>query len=174
MDRDLRANASALISFGIKEPEELNYVSNFISGGNENGRFIEIKRALRGVGRGTALVVGAGMRNPVIVKFGRFDGGFESPEFVVTEASRGGISALELFARIGSIAKSGIIERMIDSGAIKSHDIVAGIYQGRWYISDSHNSAEHDISVNIISRYLTAKGVRNRIYNSSRRAIASG
>ncbi len=167
MDRDLRANASALISFGIKEPEELNYVSNFISGGNENGRFIEIKRALRSVGRGTALVVGAGMRNPVIVRFDRFDGGFESAEFVVAESARGGIPALELGARIGNMEKSGIIERMVNSGAIKCHDIAAGIYQGRWYISDSHNSAEHDISVNIISKHLTALGVKNRIYNSS-------
>ena len=167
MDRDLRANASALISFGIKEPEELNYVANFISGGNESGRFIEIKKALRSVGRGRALVVGAGMRNPVIVRFDIFDGGFESTEFIVSEASRGGILASELNAQVGKRAGSGIIEGMLADGRIKAYNVAAGRYIGKWYISDSHNSAEHDISVNIISRHLASIGVRNRIYNSA-------
>ena len=167
MDRDLRANAAALISFGIKEPEELNYVANFISGGNENGRFIEIKKALRSVGRGMALVVGAGMRNPVIVRFDRFNGGFESAEFIISEACRGGICASQLNALIGAEAHLGMIEEMAGDGRIKSYDIVAGMYSGRWYISDSHNSAEHDISVNIISRHLASMGIRNRIYNNA-------
>ena len=56
---------------------------------------------------------------------------------------------------------------MVSKGELKRHEIKCGKYSGVWYISSSHNSAEHDIAVNIISRHLLSVGIRNRVYNSS-------
>jgi hypothetical protein len=168
IDKDLRGNAAMLISFGIKEPEELNYVANFISGGNESSRFIEVKKALRNIGRGNAVVLGACMRNPIIVRFNRCDANSESVEFRISELSRNGIKSEDLLRLISdddSVEEK--IENMVSKGELKRHEMVCGKYSGTWYISSSHNSAEHDIAVNIIGRHLLSVGIRNRVYNSS-------
>ncbi len=167
IDKDLRGNACMLAAFGIKEPEELNYVANFIAGGNEMGRFAEVKKALRNAGRGCAVVIGAGMRNPVVVRFKVNTSSKENVEFRISELSRGGIRKGELVGRIGGCSVDGSIEKMLGSGRMKSCSIVCGKYSGLWYISDSHNSAEHDVAVNIISKHLLSLGIRNRMYNSS-------
>ncbi len=167
IDKDLRGNAAMLISFGIKEPEELNYVANFISGGNESGRFIEVKKALRNIARGNAVAIGANMRNPIIVRFGRCDADSESIEFKISELSRNGIRKDDLLRYFHSDVAAGELENMISKGELKHHEIMCGKYSGDWYISSSHNSAEHDIAVNIISRHLLSMGIRNRIYNSA-------
>ncbi len=168
IDKDLRGNAAMLISFGIKEPEELNYVANFISGGNESARFIEVKKALRNIGRGRAVVLGAFMRNPIIVRFNRCDANSESTEFRISELSRNGIGSEDLLRSVGGGDAIGEkIEDMVSKGELKRHEIKCGKYSGVWYISSSHNSAEHDIAVNIISRHLLSVGIRNRVYNSS-------
>ncbi len=168
MDRDLRANAAMLISFGIKEPEELNYVANFISGGNEAGRFIEVKKALRNLGRGKALVTRPDLRNPILVSFYRNESGGESAEFKISELARGGIMKEELLKTLGAQGETmKAIEGMVADGSLKKEEVLCGKYSGTWYISDSHNSAEHDVNVGIVSRHLISLGIRNRVYNSA-------
>jgi hypothetical protein len=168
IDKDLRGNAATLISFGIKEPEELNYVANFISGGTESGRFIEVKKALRSIGRGRAIVMGSHMRNPQMVSFMRSDANFESLEFRISELARDGINGSVLAAKLdGARGAQEKIGEMLSEGTLKKHEIACGSYSGEWFISNSHNSAEHDIAVNIISRHLASLGISNRIYNSA-------
>ncbi len=168
VDKDLRGNAAMLASFCIKEPEELNYVANFISGGNESGRFIEIKKRLRSMPRGIAMVTGAGIRNPVIIKLAKHEGYCEDMRFRLLEMSRGGISRDQLLRSIDQGEETGrLLCEMIGEGEIKECVIELGGSADTWYISNSHNSAEHDIAIGIISRRLSSLGIKNRVYNNA-------
>ena len=168
IDKDLRGNASMLVSFGIKEPEELNYVSNFISGGNELGRFAEVKKALRNMPRGHALVAGANLRNPLMVRFDRSTNESENIRFIISCLASSGI-------RIDALRDSvrhpedldAAMAAMVESGELKVHDVDCGRYSGKWCIYESHNSAEHDIALKIISAHLLSRGIANRLYNNS-------
>ena len=42
-----------------------------------------------------------------------------------------------------------------------------GSYSGTWYMKSIRNSAEHDISVNVIARKLQESGISCTVYNSS-------
>ncbi len=168
VDKDLRANAAMLISFAVKEPEELNYVANFIAGGNEMGRFMQTKKALRSLAVGHAVVASGG--NPVIVRFRRYCGESVDPEFAAVRAAAGGIrkeALVEALGGMGVADGAGTIEGLIGSGALGACDVVAGRYSGTWCISGNRNSPEHDVCVGIISSHLGSVGIRNRIYNSS-------
>ncbi|MHB1830574.1 MAG: ATP-binding protein [Candidatus Micrarchaeaceae archaeon] len=170
VDKDLRGNAAMMISFGIREPEELNYVANFISGGNESGRFTEVKKALRSMGRGYAIVFGSQARNPMIVRFNRNTADSENLRYRILTLARDGIAKEGLEGKLngfdGNSARLAIAS-MLDSEEIKEFRIVCGKYSGIWYISSSHNSAEHDIAVQIISRHLASQGIYNKVYNNS-------
>ena len=170
VDKDLRGNAAMVISFGIREPEELNYVANFISGGNESGRFVEVKKALRSIGRGYAIVFGSQAKNPMIVRFNRNTEDSENLRYRILTLSRDGIAKAELERRLSEFDWNSFsleIASLLDSAEMKECRIECGKYSGIWYISSSHNSAEHDVAVQIISRHLASQGIRNRIYNNS-------
>ena len=47
MDKGLRANSAMFISFYQREPEELNYIANYVAGGVEGSRFAEVKKAFQ-------------------------------------------------------------------------------------------------------------------------------
>lgn len=170
VDKDLRSNASMLMSFRMREPEELNYVANFIAGGNEHGRFMQVKKYLRNLGVGYAMVSGSRFRNPIVVRLQRYSKDAVSTDFLALKAARGGIREDRMYA---SLLKSGVqdpesaIGELLNSGELRRCAVKAGRYSGVWYISDNHNSPEHDVSVGIISDFLSAKGIRNSIYNSS-------
>ncbi len=170
VDRDLRANVSTFISFAVREPEELNYIANFIAGGNEMGRFMQVKKALRGIGVGHAVVLGMGHAGPVIAKFSRYSGESANTAFDMVQAARGGISHADLLRiaqnRMPADAQ-GYITELVESGELRSCKIEGGSYAGTWYISDNHNSPEHDICTGIISRHLKSAGVRNFVHNNS-------
>ncbi len=171
IDRDLRNNSSLLISFYMREPEELNYVSNFIAGGNELGRFTEVKKGIRGLKRGYAMVMDSSERNPYIVYFDRYERQNTSASFSIIQNALGGIGTEELKERMSGICSpqemSSAISVLLDKKELQQFIIERGRYSGRWYISNPHNSAEHDICVNVIGRYLSSVGVANRVYNSS-------
>jgi hypothetical protein len=171
LDRDLRNNSSLLVSFYMREPEELNYISNFIAGGNELGRFAEVKKGIRSLGRGYAMVLDSSQRNPYIVHFDCYGRRNTSVRFSILQNARAGIERGELGSRMEGICNP---EELSDSVALlvqkkELHQCVIekGRHSGVWYISNPHNSAEHDICVNAISRYLSGIGVPNRVYDSS-------
>ncbi len=168
IDRELRGNAAMLVSFGMREPEELNYISNFIAGGNESSRYIEVKKALRNLGRGRAIVLNSQHPNPYLVRFLHAKGA-ANIEYMVSELARGGISERGLLEKAGEEenAVRDAIQNLLSSGKIRKHGVLCGGFSGTWYISDAHNSPEHDIAIGIISKKLKSQGIRNRIYNSS-------
>ncbi len=171
IDRDLRNNSSLLISFYMREPEELNYVSNFIAAGNELGRFTEVKKGLRGLRRGYAMVMDSSERNPYIVRFDRYDRQNTSISFSILQSAKAGVERGELEMKMMKICSpeelQDALSILLGKGELKQYAIGKGPYSGTWYISNPRNSAEHDICVNVIGRHLSKIAVPNRIYNSS-------
>jgi len=172
LDRELRSNTSLFVSFAQREPEELNYIANFISGGNELNRYIEVKKAIRGLGRGRAIALESSRHNPMIVSFDLFKEAHRDPTHAIITLAKGGISDSELHAKLNGEgfeegAADEALEKLQKAGVVKSCEIKGGPYCGIWHITMPRNSAEHDVHVNLISRHLAACGTRNVIYNNS-------
>lgn len=172
LDKEIRSNAATIIAFAQREPEEQNYVANLIAGGNEYNRFAEVKRALRELRKGQALVQEARNRNPRIVSCFRFEAHVRDPRHRILGLAREAVSKLELLEKLrleGFDEESVLaaVAELVKEGSLKYYVVTEGEYRGVWYISAPRNSAEHDVMVNLISRHLSSIGVRNVIYNSS-------
>ncbi len=171
IDKDLRNNSSILISFYQREPEELNYISNFIAGGNELGRFVEVKKGIRNLQRGYAIVMDSGSRNPYIAHFDRYERRNTSIKFSLMQLTKQGILQHDLEEQMVKVCElpdlHEELNKMLAKKEIQQYFVKGGPYLGMWYISNPRNSAEHDICVGIISRHLSKIGVHNKIYNSS-------
>lgn len=173
IDSDIRNNASLFISFYQREPEELNYVSNFISGGNELGRFIEVKKAIRNLSRGNAVVLSHSNREPMVVSFDHLEVPSTNLEFSILDSSRNAILRGELLTKLQGkgispeMADKKITE-MISAKSVHSHILNSdSVYDGTWYLSMPRNSPEHDIRIGILSRHLTSMKISNKVYNNS-------
>jgi hypothetical protein len=172
LDKEIRSNTSTVIAFAQKEPEEQNYVANLIAGGNEYNRFMEVRKALRNLGRGQALVQAYGIRNPVVVRCQKHEGTDRDSRYRIMDLARCAISKNEL---LNALRKEGFecetvmrdVKKLIDEHLLEYYMVQDDEYRGMWYISMPRNSAEHDIMVNLISRHLANNGVRNRIYNNA-------
>lgn len=172
LDKEIRSNAATIIAFAQREPEEQNYVANLIAGGNEYNRFMEVRKALREMGRGQALVQGTRSRNPVIVKCTRFSAETRDPRYRILRLAERAESLGGLTRKLG---KEGFgeeevlraIGKLEKEGTLKRHFVSDSEYIGTWYITMPRNSAEHDVMVNLVSRHLDSIGVRNMVYNKA-------
>ncbi len=171
LDRSMLGNAALFLSFYQREPEELNYVANYIAGGNELGRFIEVKKALRSLRCGDAIVTDS-LHEPYIVRFGKGLANTPSLSYEILESARHAIREKELFGHLGSkgfsyAETSERLAGLMGKGLLAHFDIGAKGMEGRWYISYWRNSPEHDVSVNALSLFLNARGVRCSVYNKA-------
>jgi len=171
LDREIRSNAELFAAFYQREPEELNYIANMIASGNELNRFTEVKKALRHLGRGMAVVTRS-RGEPQVVRFAQCECAPRSLSLDLINASRSAIRKDELYRLLASrgFAEPEIAERarrLIGNGTLRYHIVPSGEYSGVWYIAMPRNSAEHDVMVSLISRHLGERGIRNKIYNSS-------
>jgi adenylate kinase family enzyme len=178
LHKSIRSNSSTIIAFYQKEPEELNYISNMLSGGNELNRFTEIKKALRSLRKGYAIFSGA-VSDPAIVRFKEHIIHDEYiGNYLIDECKRG-ISRKSLISRM---KKRNFEEQKVDKEMLRlklektitdfniaesAEGRMKGPIPGIWYISMAQNSAEHDIYVNLISRHLKRLNIHNLIYNTS-------
>ncbi len=172
LDREVRSNAATIIAFSQREPEEQNYVANMIAGGTEYNRLAEVRMAMRELPRGWALVQDAWDRRPKIVRCYRFIARTRDPSGRIMEMAKGAASKKELIEGLGKEGFSAeetvrAIAELVGSRRLEYHVVTERPYQGAWYISMPRNSAEHDISVRLISRYLSEHGVANKVYNNS-------
>ncbi len=171
LDKELRDNAGTIFAFYQREPEELNYVANMISGGNEMHRFLQVKAMLRNLRVGEFLMCAAG-REPVLVRSRQIVSKNRDCRFAVTELARKAINNDELATLLN---QKGFKEEKISdalaylfaSKELGKYEVKEGIYKGIWYLDMPRNSAEHDICVELISRALERAGIANKIYNSS-------
>jgi Helicase HerA, central domain len=171
LDREIRSNAELMIAFYQREPEELNYVANLIASGNELNRFIAVKWAMRKLGMGSA-IVSRSRGEPQVVRFDACRCAQRSLSLEIINAARKAVSKDELCAKLldKGFQKEQTMERvrrLLAAGELRYHVVQCGRYLGVWYISMPRNSAEHDIMVNLIGRFLAEKNVRNAVYNSS-------
>lgn len=173
IDRNVRSNSSILIAFYQREPDELNYIANFIAGGNELNRFIEVKKALRSLRMGQAVICDSSQRDPIVGQFDICKGNQTSISFEIIDKSRNAISSSELYSTLEKygfdrLSIKGKIDELVQNKRLHYCEISdTSELNSLWYISFSRNSPEHDICVNLISRYLIKKGIRNEIYNKS-------
>ncbi|MGC8662505.1 MAG: ATP-binding protein [Candidatus Micrarchaeia archaeon] len=169
VEKSIRGNASLVMSFYQREPEELNYISNMIAGGNELERFSEVKRAIRKLKQGEAIVLSS-RREPEIIQFKLFKGS-DVASYHIFSLAKDSINEKDLYNRL---KEKGFSEEEIKCSisSLLSENILATYhinapYEGNWYILKKKNSAEHDICVELISRHLEKLGIGNRIYNTS-------
>lgn len=173
LDKEMRSNSSLLISFYQREPEELNYIANFIAGGNELNRFAEVKKALRSLRMGQAIICNSHDSNPII---GSFDICGENPtsiSFKVLDLSRDAISRTDLCNKMlkygcerSTIEKK--VEELLNKRRLFSYDLRdTKNLDDTWYSSVIRNSPEHDICVRLISRYLSMNKIKNEVYNKA-------
>jgi len=173
MDKGLRANSAIFASFYQREPEELNYISNFISGGAEGSRFAEVKKGLRGLGKGHAVVLDSSRKEPMIVKFDYAKDANDGAMNIILSAKKAAVSKDE-FIRLfhdGGYGKEACDDAI--STAVRNRILFGfslegcGGYSGTWYVKAIRNSAEHDVSVNVIARKLQENGIPCVVYNST-------
>ncbi len=156
LDREVRINSSLFLSFYQREPEELNYVSNFIAGGNEGHRFVEVKKALRKLPCDHALVLSHNLKEPVIARFPPIRFGRENLEYSIKELTRDGIRRGELLRKLYSTGfyyneVCRTVNRLLEEKKLNQHEVQGcGAYDGIWYISNNVYSPEHDVSVELI------------------------
>lgn len=171
LDREIMSNAGMILAFYQREPEELNYLANVIAGGNEYQRFAEVKKALRNLGRGYAIVL-CSRQEPVIARLDFVSGGTRNLEFEIALRAKKAVRKAELLdelAKLGFAAER-VEERlvsMLSSGSLGSYEVDAGKYSDTWYVTSPKNSAEHDIMLQVISSYMKENGVPNKIYDSA-------
>lgn len=173
LGKELRSNAASFFAFYEREPEELNYIANMIAGGNELDRFAEVKKAVRNLRVGEAVVLASNSKKVRLVRFDSYKVLKEElvPDLSeILTLSKNCASKKELMDILrgqGFEPKQveNEIKKLVDSGALKEYILDSTEYAGEWYITDPLNSAEHDICVNIISRHLTSLGIENRVQN---------
>ncbi len=172
LDKEIRSNAATMIAFAQKEPEEQGYVANMIAAGTEYNRFMEVRKAMRELPQGWALVQVARERSPKMVRCMRFRSETRDPSGEILEMAKGVIGRREMAEKLGRNGFSeeetaNAVKELVRTGLLKYHVVTEPPYEGAWYITMPRNSAEHDIMVSLIARYLTENGIRNRIYNNA-------
>ncbi len=173
MDSGLRSNSALFASFYQREPEELNYTANYISGGNEGFRFMEVKKALRNLQRGSAVILESSRKEPLIVGFDAASESIEGPVSAILSMGPDAARHDDLMSKTLALGIKGdhaeeFLARAVEKGLVASHALQdCGAYSGTWYMRSVRNTPEHDISLSIISRKLSESGIRNRIYNST-------
>lgn len=171
IDKDLRNNAAVFVSFCQREPEELNYVANFIAGGNESRRFIEVKKALRCLRCGFG-IFSSFEEEPRIIRFEIAKKGRRTIPYILEGALVSPLSEMHIYNLLSKEGYSdneieSALSRMVEERSVVSYEIESGRLSGRWYLRSGLNSPEHDICVALISSVLKECGIRNYIYNKA-------
>ncbi len=173
LDKDIRCNSSLFISFYTREPEELSYVSNLISGGSEGERVSRIKSAFRNLKLGEAIALDCSNNEPLILKFGISKISKQPLRYTIEEMSRGMIKKDELTNALIqkgfiSLEIEFMIEQLRKEGALVVYTFNANSkYDGSWYSLKIKNTPEHDISIYILSLHLKKLGFYSKIYNKA-------
>lgn len=172
LDKDLRSNASIFVSFSQHEPEELNYISNLIAGGNELNRFTEVKKAIRNLRKGNGIVLDSTHKDPRIVSFNYFSQERRDPTHAIITRCRIPTSKQNLYLELKSRGferreMSSSIKSLLKEGTVGYHFVKYPNYQGLYYLTLPRNSPEHDISVHLLLSHLKSQGINGVVYNSS-------
>ncbi|MDE1823624.1 MAG: ATP-binding protein, partial [Candidatus Micrarchaeota archaeon] len=130
ISKSLRSNSSLFITFYQREPEELNYIANLIAGGNELNRFAEVKKGIRHLRRGQAMVLDSKEHEPFVATFFRCDENSVNAKYMISSLSRECIRESELVAELekrGALQQEirDTIQRLVADKTLGSHVISA-------------------------------------------------
>ena len=173
LDKDVRANSSLFLSFYTREPEELNYLSSYISGGSDGDRLSKIKSSFRNLRVGEAIAIDYNTIDPLLVKFEKVKKDKEPLEYLLQEFIREPKRKAEIEKNFND---KGIdildIEKTLDylekAQRIKSFKIsINSEYDDIWYLQFAKNTSEHEISIYLIKMHLEKLGTYSLIYNKS-------
>ncbi|MEM0149722.1 MAG: DUF87 domain-containing protein [Candidatus Micrarchaeaceae archaeon] len=162
LDRRIIANASTFMTFYAKEPSEINYVSNVLSGSLPEMQ-VAIKEKLRTLGRHEALLTSGSNRMPVVVSTPRpaLEAAHDNcmKERIASMLShpikRAKLESIVGGKQVGSALQSLENERNVDSIFIGGEE---------WLMRHSKSlSIEHEASIKIISEKLGSCNIRNTI-----------
>ncbi len=168
LDKRVVSNAATFITFYAREPTEINYVSNVLSGGDPQRGFF-IKQKLMNLNRNVAIVMSDFVKNPVVVNTPRFD------DIGVTDiADTTDIKDKLLFLCRRPVLYNELkYDDKIIRGLIDAHELetMQTDFMGRqetWVMKrNGAFSIEHEVWVRKIRDYIAALGVNVYIVNSA-------
>lgn len=173
LDKDVRANSSLLFSFYTREPEELNYLSSYISGGNDGERLSKIKSSFRKLRVGEAIAIDYNTIDPLLVRFEKINEEIQPVDYLIQEFLKVPHKKTEIYNELKAIGikDSDIENELIELerfDKIKSFNlIITSEYDDIWYIRFAKNTPEHDISIYLINKHLQKLGEHSIIYNKA-------
>ena len=167
LDRQVLANASTLISFYSREPSEVNYISNAMSGSEPSVRE-PVRGRMRTLRQNEAIVISGAMKSPVIVATPR---AFQVNSFIEMSGADGRAGAVisssapvEYGKAASEIGKEGL-DRMIRLGEAELLEQDGK----RWVMKKNRSkSIEHEVNVMRISERLSWLGISHYIMNNSK------
>ena len=170
LDRQILANASTLISFYSRDPSEVNYIANAMSGSDPTGRDA-IRSRLRTLKQNEVIAISGIMKSAMIIET---QNALQVKEFTdsLAPSSSQGVDKAEAFKVLEPTeyeeARRDIGDRTVDGlvnqGAVEKMDD-----NGKSWIMKRNpsKSLEHELNVKKISNRLSELKVRHYIMNNS-------
>jgi hypothetical protein len=170
LDRQILANASTLISFYSRDPAEVNYIANAMSGNESEGRDL-IRSKIRTLKQNEVIAVSGTMKNAMIVETSDAQqvkriidgaavpagsGSGRAEAFKMLEPTEYEEARREIGDEtIEGLVEQGVVEKMEDNGKA-------------WVMKKNPSkSLEHELNVRKISDKLSGLGIRHYIVNNS-------
>ena len=167
LSKQIISNAGTFIAFRSKEPSDLNYIANIVSGGVQNTQ--EIKGMMAKLSVGQAIVVGGSIGSPTVIKVGRNRymqaAGTDRQDSLYEKLSSP--ARLEDLGGNGNAYWSSALYSLLNSGKAEMFDFRLNGAHERWVMRKSNQSAEHAVMVKKIAESASSAGIWCRIYNSS-------
>ncbi len=169
LDRQILANASTLISFYSRDPSEVMYISNAMSGSEPTEREL-IRNKLRSLRQNEAIVVSGLMKSPAVVQTPTAQQVNRVIEKTAISAKPDYSKSYELqklteYSKASASIGEDNVKGMIDDGVVETMDD-----DGKRYVMEKNpsKSIEHELNVRKISDKLKEFGTRHYIMNNSR------
>jgi len=167
LDRQILANASTLISFYSRDPSEVNYIANAMSG-NESYRRDMIRSKMRELKQNEAMMITGTMKSPVVVRtpsakeMGTVMNAAEAQNKPEEAYHQSNPIEYEQFA--SKFGKENT-EKLLSEGILAKERLTDG---KTWVMKKGSKSVEHERQVSRIASRLSTLGVRHYIQNNSK------
>ena len=167
LDRQIMANASTLISFYPRDPQEINYIANAMSGGMPI-MASAIKGRLRMLRQNQAIVISGRMKAPTVVDIVRASDLAKTIEEmgIPKGESRAQVPKIsepmeykEAAAKVGGDS----LDREIATGRIEKESVPVGKEEKEFVMSKGNKSTEHEVCTGMISKRLSNLGIRHYV-----------
>ena len=167
LSKQIVSNAGTFIAFRSKEPSDINYIANIVSGGMQNVN--EIKSMIGSLGVGSAIVSGGSIERPVVV---RVPNGFEghnaagSVGYGLIEKLTKPIRVKDIIEEGGASASSELYSAL-NSGLAETFMFDGKNRKELWVARKSNQSAEHLVMVQKLFDAISASGIECGVFNRS-------